>query len=386
MSKGASSGCHWWPLPILIVVVAGASVGITYVTKTGVFSNGSSSSSSSSNSIVNGTVINGNTTVPTTCKTRGSYLSGKSCKSCPSTKNGKTFAIFWESQTDGCLDFLKSDASQYVTHVYWGFAEVGTDGAVSQTFQGNDATLKACIAAMKNKCIKQYASIGGASVRANFLSINSQAAYNKFGSTAASLVQKFGFDGVDIDDESGNAGAKGNWSANAGPNVLGYLGALRKSLDALPLASGEPSYVVSWDELPAAFDDSCTSASADYGRCFVSGILQYVDEVNAMLYNAVSSQMDTWLNTAVPTLWTKAIAKNKLVIGQCVGQSSENSTSSGTCGGYGNPPSPTQLTNAAKAGASYKGAMLWTGSYDWTTNKGGVITSMGKAGEYGTGL
>ncbi|EQC25593.1 hypothetical protein SDRG_16525, partial [Saprolegnia diclina VS20] len=320
-------------------------------------------------------------TVPSTCKSRGSYLDGKSCKTCPSTKNGKSFAIFWESQTDGCLDFVKSEAAQYVTHVYWGFATIGTDGSVDQTFQGNDATLKACIAAMKNKCIKQYASIGGASVRANFLTVNTPAAYAKFASTAASLVQKFGFDGVDIDDESGNLGAKGDWKTNAGPNVIGYLSALRKALNGLPLASGEPKYIVTWDELPTAFDKSCSDAGGDYSRCFEPKILQYVDEVNNMMYNAMSATMDAWL-AAVPTTWATSIGKDKLLLGQCVGKG----TGSGICGDYGDAPSPKQLEAAAAAGANYKGAMLWTGSYDWVSGKGGVIISMGKAGNYGTGL
>ncbi|OQS00762.1 carbohydrate-binding protein [Achlya hypogyna] len=395
---GASSGCHWWPLPILIAVVAGASVGITYVTKTGVFAeNTGSHSSGGGNAVVNGTVVSGNTSVPATCKSRGTYLNGKSCKSCPNTKNGKTFAIFWESQTDGCLDFLKSEAAQYVTHVYWGFATVGKDGSVQQTFQGNDATLQACIAAMKkyvsflptsdchhrpcSKCIKQYASIGGASVRENFLSINTPAAYSKFGSTGASLVKKFGFDGVDIDDESGNLGAGGNWQKNAGPNVVGYLSALRSALDDLPLASGEPKYVITWDELPTAFDKTCSDAGADYGRCFVPEILKYVNEVNDMMYNAASDTMDYWLKTTVPSSWATAVGSNKLLIGQCVGMGE----GSGICS-YGDAPSPTQLAAAAKTGATYKGAMLWTGSYDWKANKGKVVIAMGKAGDYGSGL
>jgi GH18 family chitinase len=78
-----------------------------------------------------------------------------------------------------------------VTHIYWGFAKINSKtGAVEQTFQGNDATLKACIAAMKNKCIKQFPSIGGASERKNFPALNTKEKWATFGSTAIDLVKK----------------------------------------------------------------------------------------------------------------------------------------------------------------------------------------------------
>ncbi|CAK5237846.1 unnamed protein product [Aphanomyces euteiches] len=374
--------CHWWPLPILIIFVTGLGVGISYVTKSGVFApKGASNSSSGSSKTIPPTVTtdkNGAAiTLPPVCTLRTQYLKdNKTCTDCPGFKGGKTFSVFWESQADGCQEFAASDAAKYVTHVYWGFATIDpATGAVSQTLQGNDATLNACIKTFQNMCIKNYVSFGGASERNNFLQLTTSDKWTTFGKTAATLVQKFNFSGVDIDDESGNMASKdGDWLKNTGPQVVGYLSALRSALDDLPQGS---SYKISWDEFPSSFDTGCSAPGLDYGRCFPQDALKYMDQVNNMLYNDNSTNLDGYLSN-LPSTFGKKVGSDKLVIGGCVGKSG-----SGVCGSYGDAPTTTQLKNYATTGASNQGAMLWTASSDWRLNKGSNVILMGNAGNYG---
>ncbi|KAF0746816.1 hypothetical protein AaE_007981 [Aphanomyces astaci] len=361
----------------LVMFVTGLGVGISLVTKTGIFATGTSSSSggkTSSPALIpgkNGTLV----PVPPVCLARNQYLKdNKTCTTCPGAKNGNTFSVFWESQADGCQEFAASEAAKYVTHIYWGFATIdGTTGAVSQTLQGNDATLRACINTFQNMCIQNYISIGGATERKTFLMLKTQDHWNTFAKTAASLVQMFNFSGVDIDDESGNLDAGGDWAKTAQPQVVGYLSALRKELNALPRGP----YPISWDEFPGSLEDGCNNPTTEYGRCFPTKILPLVDQVNNMLYNQVSAKMDGVLSS-VPTTWGPTVGKDKLVIGGCVGKSG-----SGVCGEYGDAPTPAQLTAYATTGADYQGAMLWTSSADWRLSKGANTLLMGKAGNYG---
>ncbi|OQR92971.1 carbohydrate-binding protein [Achlya hypogyna] len=311
------------------------------------------------------------------CPLRGMYLSGTSCVACPTPK--KTFSVFWESQVD-CSTFATSSAAAYVTHIYWSFALIDpTTGTVSSTFQGSSATLKACIAAARAKCIKNYVSIGGATMRQTFVALNSSAQLTTFALSAAQVVQEYGFDGVDIDDESGNLLAGGDWKANALPNVLVYLQGLKTQLAALPRAATEPKYQITWDEFPTSLSTGCDLASGDYLRCFDVRIANIVDQVNIMMYNSASStDYDNFLNVVTPTEWATAMPASKIVIGGCVGPI-------GTIGGcaFGAAPTATQLKAYASVGASkYGGTMLWTGSADANTANGATMVAMGVAGGY----
>ncbi|EQC33826.1 hypothetical protein SDRG_08509 [Saprolegnia diclina VS20] len=368
--------CHWWPLFCAAVIITGGAFAITYFTHTGIFAESSSSSNDAAKPA-------GKPTKNATCPYRGYYANSKNdCVACPAP--GKTFAVFWQTYTDGCLDFVKSDAFQYITHIYWGFALINNQtGEVAQTFQGNDATLQTCVNAIKKKCVKQYASIGGQTERANFLSLNTPAKIAAFGKSAAALVQKFGFDGIDVDDESGNLLAKGDWKTNASPNVASYLTSLRTNLNALPRKSQEPAYGLTWDEFFTSLDPTCNTPSGDYQRCFDPALASLVDEVNIMAYNAETGvTYDTLLTTTVPTLWTAAIPPAKLIMGGCVGTPKDQ----GACS-YGASPSSAQLVGYATDGAAkYGGTMLWTASTDILLNKGANMIGMGKAGNYGITL
>ncbi|OQR96364.1 carbohydrate-binding protein [Achlya hypogyna] len=360
--------CHWWPLFAAAVVITGGAFIITYFTHTGIFAESSQSS--------NSTTPSSKPTKNATCSTRGYYANSKNdCVACPVPT--KTFAVFWQTYTDGCLDFIKTDAFKYITHVYWGFALINNQtGAVSQSFQGNDATLQ-------TKCVKQYASIGGQTMRTNFLALNTPAKIATFGETAAKLVQKFGFDGIDIDDESGNVLAGGDWKTTASTNVEAYLTSLRSNLDALPRKAQEPAYGVTWDEFFTSLDPTCNTATGDYQRCYDPKITPLVDQVNIMAYNAeTAATYDNLLMTTVPTAWTAVIPATKLVMGGCVG----TPTDQGACS-YGATPTGKQLAAYAADGATkYGGTMLWTGSTDIELSNGANIINMGKAGSYGFAL
>ncbi|RHY91664.1 hypothetical protein DYB35_006614 [Aphanomyces astaci] len=286
----------------IVVVIA------TYFTKTGLFATDTTTANgpnAASNNTTKPTSVNGTVV----CNTRGMYLDNNKCRVCP--QPNKTFSVFWQSHTDGCLDFIKTKAFQYITHVYWGFALINNQtGAVSQTFQGNDVTLLECANAMK----------------------------------------QFGFDGIDIDDESGNLMTGGDWKANAGSHVESYLLAIRKSLDAVERKPNERAYGLTWDEFPTSLDVSCNNPKGDF------------------------QQYDVLLKSTIPSVWAAAVPPSKIVLGGCVGKPGDE----GACA-FGASPTIPQLQQYASDGyTKYGGTMLWTGSADYELNRGTTIETMGK--------
>ncbi|ETV67717.1 hypothetical protein H257_16182 [Aphanomyces astaci] len=371
-------GCHWWPMLLSAIVVTIVVVIATYFTKTGLFATDTTTANgpnAASNNTTKPTSVNGTVV----CNTRGMYLDNNKCRVCP--QPNKTFSVFWQSHTGGCLDFIKTKAFQYITHVYWGFALINNQtGAVSQTFQGNDVTLLECANAMKQKCVQQYASIGGATQRENFVALDTPDKIALFGQTAAKLVTKFGFDGIDIDDESGNLMTGGDWKANAGSHVESYLLAIRKSLDAVERKPNEPAYGLTWDEFPTSLDVSCNNPKGDYQRCYHPAIGQVVDQVNLMMYNVeLGSEYDVLLKSTIPSVWAAAVPPTKIVLGGCVGKPGDE----GACA-FGASPTIPQLQQYASDGyTKYGGTMLWTGSADYKLNRGTTIETMGKPSGYG---
>lgn len=363
------------PYVMFIGFVAGTSIGVIYCVKTGW-----------SPKEIGGKIdYNDNSTawmppVSNECSVRGTYFDEDKgvCTTCPNPT--KKYSVFWETQTGGCKDFLNSDSAKYVTHIYWSFALLNPDtGEVIPSFQGNDDALKECIQMVRKRCIRNYASIGGATMNKEWIAINTDAKIDTFGKTGAKLMKLYGFDGADIDDESGNALAQGNWKKNAAPNVKKYLKSLRKNFDALPRDPLEPPYYISWDEFPWALDPSrCNNPGAEYDRCWDNEITNIVDDVNLMLYNSASGQYDLYLNDYIPNRWAKQVPPKKLYIGTCAFDG---------CSTDGDRPTNAQMQRYASDGSSkYGGSFLWTGSKDWAVSKGQTMTLMGKAGGYSNGF
>ncbi|RHZ27364.1 hypothetical protein DYB37_007731 [Aphanomyces astaci] len=193
----------------------------------------------------------------------------------------------------------------------------------------------------------------------------------------------FGFDGIDIDDESGNLMTGGDWKANAGSHVESYLLAIRKSLDAVERKPNERAYGLTWDEFPTSLDVSCNNPKGDYQRCYHPAIGQVVDQVNLMMYNVelgvCISEYDVLLKSTIPSVWAAAVPPSKIVLGGCVGKPGDE----GACA-FGASPTIPQLQQYASDGyTKYGGTMLWTGSADYELNRGTTIETMGKPSGYG---
>ncbi|KAL3672778.1 hypothetical protein V7S43_002069 [Phytophthora oleae] len=181
---------------------------------------------------------------------------------------------FWQSEVAGC-DTLPDG----VTHVVFGFALVA-GGVVKPSFQSADANISQCVKLLHERCIRAMGSIGGSTNNENMSEI---ANATLFAESAATLMTKFGFDGLDLDDETVGA----EFSSD---RTVGMLKATRTALDA----TGSTSALLTYDAYFYEGEVSVCSAEdmVAYSRCFPTEVLDYVDWVNIMAYN-VNQDNDT---------------------------------------------------------------------------------------------
>ncbi|KDO28967.1 hypothetical protein SPRG_20072 [Saprolegnia parasitica CBS 223.65] len=288
------------------------------------------------------------------------------CQLCPATTpHDRVFAVFWESQKD-CARLVEEVNTKYVTHVYWAFATLSMTGEVSQSLQ---------------RCIKQLISIGGAESRDSFYALRDEKAFDLFTRTSLSVVKKFDFDGIDMDDESGNQPqANFKWKETQAPVVYKYLVALRNGLDAMQ-APDEPRYLLTWDEFPTSLDGQeggyvgCSLVSdGGWFRCYDEKFTPLLDWVNIMLYNIPSTDgYEAMLSRRIPQNWVPAIGADKLIIGACSSLGCVEPV----------PPPGQSYKNAYNGSALYKGAMLWSATNDVLYDGGHTMKTMGQAGNYG---
>ncbi|EEY69938.1 carbohydrate-binding protein, putative [Phytophthora infestans T30-4] len=212
----------------------------------------SSDSDDASNTDSGGNSTSASSTLPSSCS--------------PVDSKDRTVA-FWQSEVAGC-----DTVPDGVTHVVFGFALVA-DGVIVPTFQTSDATITQCVEKLRERCILTMGSIGGSTNNDNMSAV---ANATLFAESAAALMTKFGFDGLDLDDETVGS----QFSAN---RTVGLLKATREALDA----TGSTSALLTYDAYFYEGDASVCSAeeTAAYSRCFPSGVLDYVDWVNIMAYN-----------------------------------------------------------------------------------------------------
>ncbi|ETV72236.1 hypothetical protein H257_12704 [Aphanomyces astaci] len=309
------------------------------------------------------------------------------CHACPAAApDDKIFAVFWETQND-CTRLVEDLSTRYVTHVMWSFAEPLEDGTINTKLQfWDDDHIRDCIGQLRMRCIKSMIAVGGASFRERFLPLKSPDNLARFKATAVQLVQLYDFDGIDIDDETGNMVATGgNWLKSHGPTVVSYLTALREGLDAVQHPD-EPRYLLSWDEFPYAWDPpqpdnanyvGCiryTEGEDGWHRCYEPRISNLVDFVNVMFYN-INGGDGVYRAVIEDTLPNKAAAvipKNKIVVGACCGM-----------GCVTLQPPGQEVFNAGNGSAYYKGTMLWSSTIDILYENSSSTNRMGRAGNYG---
>ncbi|KAF0692602.1 Aste57867_16331 [Aphanomyces stellatus] len=259
------------------------------------------------------------------------------------TKCGTTrprLVEFWGSEVAGC-----ETVPDGVTHIIFSFALV-QGGVVVPTFQGSDASIAACVAKLHTKCVFVLASIGGDTNRDQMAAIADPVA---FATSALALVQKFNFDGVDIDDESRGA-------AFSPARVLAYMQGLSSVFRPKKLLVSFDSYMYEAD--PA----QCAAT-----RCFPRGVEAYVDWINVMAYNvnldptaANAMYVAATQPSNIFSLWAALATPTKVVLGVCT--TTADPLTSGCA--YGPGPSNAVIAQWAAWSKAAGGMMVWTASKD----------------------
>ncbi|ETV80418.1 hypothetical protein, variant 2 [Aphanomyces astaci] len=270
------------------------------------------------------------------------------CQACPAHQpTDKVFAVFWETQSN-CQHLVGNPNIRFVTHVMWSFSTLRADGSVEQNLQyWDDKHIKNCMAQLRMRCIKSIVALGGANNRDMFYGLRQPENVERFTASAVSLVKKYGFDGIDVDDETANMVInKGKWKDFHGQTVVDYLTALRKgrgftsreiyryicvqfiALDKARVPD-EPRYILSWDEFPQSWTPSdCEIYNNNDGwhRCWEPRITDLVDWVNIMYYNMFGypqfgNPFYDLMAKHLPERVLPAIKDpNKIVLGACTGQ------------------------------------------------------------------
>ncbi|GLE01190.1 hypothetical protein PINS_up010020 [Pythium insidiosum] len=158
-------------------------------------------------------------------------------------------------------------------------------------------------------------SIGGSTNNAQLSAATDAQA---FASSALAVVDKFGFDGLDIDDET--VGAEFNAT-----HVVARIEATRAAL-----RQRNPALLLSYDAYVGEGEPSfCQNqANAAYTRCFPKALLAAVDWINIMAYNVnqdsagAAAIYDRAINTTFADWATQLDGDwRKATIGVCVSKS-----------------------------------------------------------------
>ncbi|KAG9409720.1 hypothetical protein AC1031_020033 [Aphanomyces cochlioides] len=182
--------------------------------------------------------------------------------SCPEVSPQDRVVMFWQSEVDGCEQIPYG-----VTHVVFGFAQT-FEGRVNPVFQTSPDVIKRCVQLLRQRCVYSMGAVGGANNNDGMSSINDPYA---FAASVKAFLDEFGFDGVDIDDETTKY--QGNYDPN---RVNTYMQVLHSMLKG----QGN-NYLISYDSYMFEGSLGCWQTS----RCFAKGIENYVDWINIMAYN-----------------------------------------------------------------------------------------------------
>lgn len=236
------------PLLLAVGVIGGIAFGTMYLMESGVFANDSPFSEQKQKQLEE---FKNPKDIPTTCK---------------DVPANERMVMFWQSEVEGCEKIPDG-----VSHVIWGFAEV-ENGVVKAEFQGHDATLKQCVRALRERCIKSLGSIGGAN---NVKALSEVKDTEKLADSIITMVEKYGFDGADIDDET--VGKEYDMEL-----VHDYV---KKTSEKLRKLGNE--YILTFGGLAFDADEKmCTDPNrVRFSRCYDTRLTKYVDWVNILAYN-----------------------------------------------------------------------------------------------------
>ncbi|OQR80977.1 carbohydrate-binding protein [Achlya hypogyna] len=226
-----------------------------------------------------------------------------------------------------------------VTHVLWGFAQVQA-GEVIPRFQTSDAILTSCIQTLRRRCIYSLGVIGGANNNDGMASIRDPP---RFVRSVMSLVQRYKFDGIDIDDETNYLE-----SGYSSRGIVAYMTALHRAFQPEKLLLTYDAYMM--EASPRCYKGM---------RCFAKGLERLVDWVNVMAYN-----IDRNPNLAMPIYraavhetfpqWQRHVPKDKITVGLCTG----------TGCAWGPGPSPDVVDAYVRYAKGAGGIMIYAGSSD----------------------
>uniref|UniRef100_K3X739 GH18 domain-containing protein n=1 Tax=Globisporangium ultimum (strain ATCC 200006 / CBS 805.95 / DAOM BR144) TaxID=431595 RepID=K3X739_GLOUD len=296
--------------PLIALLVLGAI--ITAIAVTVHASNdkdGSSTNDSTSSNVVTKAPSTSSSAAGGSSSSSTITQTGGSKSTCPEIAPSGRTVVFWQSEVNGC-----EKVPVGVTHVVWGFALVA-DGSVVPTFQNSDAYVKSCVQSLRSKCISSMGSIGGSTNNKNLSAVTDATA---FAASAVALVQKFDFDGIDVDDETVGA----EFDADRVVAMMKTTSVALRQYDAKMLLTydayffeGEPSFCESPEH-------------ASYTRCFPTGVLPHVDWINIMAYNvnqdeaAAAQVYESALNTTFAS-WATQLGNDfsKATLGICVAKS-----------------------------------------------------------------
>ncbi|RLN58796.1 hypothetical protein BBJ28_00004409 [Nothophytophthora sp. Chile5] len=237
----------------------------------------------------------------------GSSAVSSPTSSCPTVAAQDRTVAFWQSEVSGC-----DRVPDGVTHVVFGFALV-SGGVVVPSFQSSDANISQCVEQLHARCILAMASVGGSTNNQNMSEVTNA---TLFAQSAVAFVSTFGFDGLDLDDESVGS----QFSAE---RTIELLQATREALDA----AGKSTALLTYDAYFYEGDASRCAAEAttEYSRCFPLGVLDYVDWVNIMAYNvnqddAAAAEVYAAAESSTLAAWSTQLGGNfsQATIGICV--------------------------------------------------------------------
>ncbi|CAI5722440.1 unnamed protein product [Hyaloperonospora brassicae] len=273
-----------------------------------------------------------------------SAASSTRLSSCPPVAAKDRTVAFWQSEVAGC-----DTVPDGVTHLIFGFALVA-EGVIVPTFQSSDDHITQCVKTLHERCISTLASVGGSTNNDN-MSVIANATL--FAESAVNLVTKFGFAGLDFDDETVGV----QFSAD---RTIELLKATREALDE---SGGTSSALLTYDAYFSEGDLAVCSAvdAAVYSRCFPTKVLDYVDWINIMAYNVHEDDATAAAIYAAAENTTFAAWKTQLggdfsraTVGLCV---------KGGCA-YGPGPNATVINEWEKFGRQdgHGGMMIYSAS------------------------